>query len=704
MSYQAFTGLIGNASLLLALGLMYDFVSDNDVFKGKSAPYVTGFLVGLLGIVVMMNPWRMSSDVVFDTRSILLSLTGLFFGFIPSLVAAVMTSIYRIYNSGLGVYAGIATIISSSAIGLLWRYTAKKRLSSVSMSELYFFGIVVHIGMLFCMLLLPVEARSVFYSGISVPVMIIYPIASMLLGKLLSRQLERADQKRMIKKEKELLSVTLRSIGDAVVATDTEGKVIMINKVAEELTGWSYDLAKGKNLCDILNLINETTGEKCECPVEKVLTSGKISELANHTVLISRNGKRYIIEDSAAPINDETGNTVGVVLVFRDMTEKNRMSEKMRNTEKLESLGILAGGIAHDFNNLLSGIYGNIELAMAKNSSDDVEKYLTKATGVFERAKELTKQLLTFSKGGTPNLKPGDLLPVIKKSTVFALSGSKSSCEFDLPDDLWKGCFDSSQISDVLHNLVLNASQAMPEGGKIAVSAKNIYIDNVSAHKIKQGRYVKISVKDKGTGINRDDMSKIFDPFFTTKERGTGLGLPTAFSILQKHNGTIDVESVPGSGSVFSIFIPSADSTEKEPCLSVSDSSFNGIGKKVLVMDDEIYVRDVLGSMLEQLGFNIDKACDGSEAVMKIATSNEKNEKYFAVFFDLTVQGGMGGEKAVNKIREFDKETPVFAASGYSDGEIIVSPEKFGFNGSIRKPFNLTDLVKVLKKVSAEQK
>ncbi|HQJ60067.1 MAG TPA: LytS/YhcK type 5TM receptor domain-containing protein [bacterium] len=502
MSYQAFTGLIGNASLLLALGLMYDFVSDNDVFKGKSAPYVTGFLVGLLGIVVMMNPWRMSSDVVFDTRSILLSLTGLFFGFIPSLVAAVMTSIYRIYNSGLGVYAGIATIISSSAIGLLWRYTAKKRLSSVSMSELYFFGIVVHIGMLFCMLLLPVEARSVFYSGISVPVMIIYPIASMLLGKLLSRQLERADQKRMIKKEKELLSVTLRSIGDAVVATDTEGKVIMINKVAEELTGWSYDLAKGKNLCDILNLINETTGEKCECPVEKVLTSGKISELANHTVLISRNGKRYIIEDSAAPINDETGNTVGVVLVFRDMTEKNRMSEKMRNTEKLESLGILAGGIAHDFNNLLSGIYGNIELAMAKNRSDDVQKYLQNAIDVFQRAKDLTGQLITFAKGGSPELRPYNINNLVKKSASFALSGSKFLLDFEIEENLWNCICDKEQIGNVIHNLILNPSQASSDSKvcRISVCARNLNVTEGSHLKLAKGKYVKVSVKDTGSG------------------------------------------------------------------------------------------------------------------------------------------------------------------------------------------------------------
>jgi two-component system, cell cycle sensor histidine kinase and response regulator CckA len=701
MSYQAFTGLIGNASLLLALGLMYDFVSEKALFKGRKGAYFAGFLIGLLGIVVMMNPWRLSSDVVFDTRSILLSLTGLFFGFIPSLVAVVMTSIYRIYVSGLGVYAGLATIFTSSAIGLLWRYAAKNRLSSISMSELYFFGIVVHIDMLFCMLLLPSEARSTFYSEISIPVMIIYPAASMLLGTLLSRQLERAYQKRIIKEEKEFLTVTLKSIGDAVIATDIKGKITLMNGVSEQLTEWKNDLAKGKHLDEVFNIINENSCEKCESPVDRVLKSGKIVELANHTVLISRSGKRYIIEDSAAPIKNEAEETVGVVLVFRDMTEKNRMTEKIRNTEKLESLGILAGGIAHDFNNLLSGIYGNIELAMAKNSSDDVQKYLQNAIDVFQRAKDLTGQLITFAKGGSPELRSYNIKNLVKKSASFALSGSKCLLDFEIEENLWNCICDKEQIGNVIHNLILNASQASSDSKvcRISIFARNLNVTEGSHLKLAKGKYVKVSVKDTGGGISKENVSKIFDPFFTTKENGSGLGLPTCFSIMQKHNGSIEIESTSETGTLFSIYIPaSADSTEKETGLSGSDSSFNGIGKKVLVMDDEIYVRDVLGSMLEQLGFNVDKACDGAEAILKIASVNEKKEKYFAVFFDLTVQGGMGGETAVAKLREFDKETPVFAASGYSDGEIIVSPEKFGFNGSIRKPFNLIDLVKVLKK------
>ena len=217
-----------------------------------------------------------------------------------------------------------------------------------------------------------------------------------------------------------------------------------------------------------------------------------------------------------------------------------------------------------------------------------------------------------------------------------------------------------------------NASQSASDSKmcRISVCARNLNISEGSHLKLAKGRYVKVSVQDTGHGIPRENISKIFDPFFTTKENGSGLGLPTCFSIMQKHNGAIEVENTSESGTLFSIYIPaSADSSEKEKGLSGSDSAFNGIGKRVLVMDDEMYVRDVLGSMLEQLGFEVDKAGDGAEAVMKIASANEKDGGYFAVFFDLTVQGGMGGETAVAKVREFDKDTPVIAASGYSDDE-----------------------------------
>ncbi|HNW81523.1 MAG TPA: LytS/YhcK type 5TM receptor domain-containing protein [bacterium] len=696
MNYQAFAGLVGNASILLALALIYDFVSEKTFSWKRIAPLIIGILIGIVGIVVMTSPWRMSEDVIFDTRSILLSTTGLFFGFIPTAIAVVMTSVYRVYLGGAGVLSGVLTITTSSFIGLVWRWFSRKRFSDISIQELYLFGITVHLNMFLCMSALPDQARSSFFSEIALPVIIIYPVASMLLGKLLLQQKERAGDKKAIEKEKEILSVTLNSIGDAVIATDIEGRITVINKIAEKISGWPANLATGKFLSEVFYVVDEKNGKRLENPVNAVIKSGRTINLPNHTILISRDDRRYIIEDSASPIKDKD-KIIGVVLVFRDVTEKSKLSEKLRNAEKLESLGVMAGGIAHDFNNLLAGIYGNVELALAKSDSKEVNGYLQSALNVFVRAKELTRQLLTFSKGGSPELRAGDLEPVIKDAALFALSGTSSVCDFDLPDDMWNAKFDKNQISDVIHNLVLNAVQAMPMGGAISISGQNIMAEKSPALKLAPGRYVKISVKDSGAGISKEDMSKVFDPFFTTKKGGTGLGLPTCFSILQKHNGTIEVDSDFGNGSIFSIFIPATKGKEiiADEQLSQSHAVF-GDGRKILVMDDEYFIREVLGSMLEQLGFSVDKANDGASAIQKIRKIKDKKDQYFACFLDLTVPGGMGGLEASKIIKDYNSEIRLFASSGYSEDAVMVDPQKFGFSGSIRKPFKIMELKEFL--------
>jgi signal transduction histidine kinase/CheY-like chemotaxis protein len=442
--------------------------------------------------------------------------------------------------------------------------------------------------------------------------------------------------------------------------------------------------------------VDEKSGERLESPLNTVIKNGRTVNLPNHTILISRDGRKYIIEDSAAPIKDKD-KIIGLVLVFRDVTEKSKLSDKLRNAEKLESLGIMAGGIAHDFNNLLAGIYGNVELALTKSDSNEVKEYLQSALNVFVRTKELTRQLLTFSKGGSPDLKAGDLEPVIKDAALFALSGTSSVCDFDLPDDLWNARFDKNQISDVIHNLVLNAVQAMPQGGSILISGQNIMAEKSPALKLTPGRYVKISVKDSGEGIPKEDMLKVFDPFFTTKKGGTGLGLPTCFSILQKHNGTIEVESTLRNGSTFSIFIPATKGKETsvdEP--QPESGTVFGNGRKVLVMDDEYFIREVLGSMLEQFGFSVNKVKDGTEVILKIRQIKDKKDQYFACFLDLTVPGGMGGKEAAVIIKDFNPSIHLFATSGYSEDEIMLNPQKFGFSGSIRKPFKILELKEFL--------
>ena len=274
--------------------------------------------------------------------------------------------------------------------------------------------------------------------------------------------------------QKERLAVTLRSIGDGVITTDTSGNIVIMNKVAEDLTGWKLDEALGKPLATVFNIINENTRKPHENPVAKVLSSGQIVELANHTLLISRDGTERIIADSGAPIKDKDNKTIGVVLVFRDMTEKQQLQDSMQRAQKLESLGVLSGGIAHDFNNLMGGIFGYIDLAIAKSTEEEVIQRLSKAMNAIERARSLTGQLLTFAKGGAPIQKIAHLFPFVEETAKFALSGANVSCNFGVSQDLWACNFDKNQIGQVIDNLIINAQQAMPVGGTIEMSARNI--------------------------------------------------------------------------------------------------------------------------------------------------------------------------------------------------------------------------------------
>lgn len=367
--------------------------------------------------------------------------------------------------------------------------------------------------------------------------------------------------KNKLAEEKERLAVTLRSIGDGVITTDTEGNVVLINKVAEELTGWNSEDAAGQPLAEVFNIINAMTRQSCENPVTKVMNSGEIIGLAHDTALISKDGQEKSIADSAAPIRDKDNKTIGIVLVFRDITEQLLIEQEMTKVEKLESIGVLAGGIAHDFNNILSAILGNIDLSLLdSNLSATTQKLLREAVKASHRARSLTQQLLTFAKGGEPIIEAESLVDVIKDSADFVLRGSNVACRYIFPDDLWLVDIDKGQISQVVQNIILNASGAMPEGGTVEVSCKNISSENsIGISLPSTGNYVKMSIEDSGTGIPSNVMEKIFDPYFSTKRRGSGLGLATTHSIVSKHNGHISVQSTPGLGTTFAVFLPASN-------------------------------------------------------------------------------------------------------------------------------------------------
>jgi PAS domain S-box-containing protein len=497
--------------------------------------------------------------------------------------------------------------------------------------------------------------------------------------------------------ERDRLLVTLRSIGDAVITTDIEGRVTLMNQVAEVLTGWTLDQAVGHSLPEVFEIFNEETGERCEDPVERVLRTGRIVGLANHTKLRARQGLEYVIADSGAPIKDLNQKTIGVVLVFRDITSQSKIDMALVNAQKLESLGLLAGGIAHDFNNLLSGLFCFIDLALMYSNKDDHEKLrksLKSALEVFERAKGLGRQLLTFAKGGAPirHLQPvGSLL---QKTVTFALSGSCVVPVFSLPSDLWECEFDENLISQVFDNITINARQAMSEGGTFDVTAKNVNLESDSRG-IPLGNYILITMRDHGPGIPIKDLPRVFDPFFTTKTKGSGLGLSTSYSIVQRHEGLLSVESSLGEGATFNIWLPARPGMKQQMVSEEASKPQRGSGR-VLIMDDEEYMRIALGHSLELLGYVVKTAATGEEAQECVRHALLNKVPFQFAILDLTIPGGMGGKEAAPVLHALDSELQLIVSSGYSDHPVMSNPRAYGFVASIGKPYKQQDLALLL--------
>lgn len=501
-----------------------------------------------------------------------------------------------------------------------------------------------------------------------------------------------------LRENEQWLATTLNSISDAVIATNEDGTIKFINPVAEELTGWKQQYAMGKELSEVYHIIDETTRKRFENPLAKILSPEKLYELSSTKILISLDRKERIISDSGAPIRDPNGRTRGLVLVFRDITEQRKLEMDLLKAQKLESIGILAGGIAHDFNNILTAIVGNISLAKANTEQeDDIHEILTEAERASLQAKNLTLQLLTFAKGGAPLKKTASIIELIKASADFALRGSNVRCEFAFPDDLWAVEIDVGQISQVIQNIVVNADQSMPEGGIIQIIAENATVNQEQGLPLRPGKYVKISIKDRGVGIPSELLSKIFDPYFTTKKKESGLGLAIAYSIIKKHGGHITVESLINHGTTVYVYLPSSMKAIKER--PTNESHLYTDKGRVLVMDDEDFIRKIASRMLNRFGYEVDTVENGMEAVEQFLAAKRSQKPYDAVILDLTIPGGMGGKETVQKLLEIDPKVKAIVSSGYSNDPIMAGFKKFGFKGVVMKPYKVEELRKALKKV-----
>lgn len=372
--------------------------------------------------------------------------------------------------------------------------------------------------------------------------------------------------------------------------------------------------------------------------------------------------------------------------------ERKRMEDELFKTGKLESLGILAGGIAHDFNNLLTGIIGNISFAKTIVKPDDkIYSMLEKSEEASLKAKDLTNQLITFAKGGTPIKQLVCIGDLIKETASFAVSGSSIKCEFKIPDDLWSVEVDEGQIKQVISNMIINAEQAMPKGGMIKVRAENIVIGSKDTLLLKEGRYIRIFIIDQGVGISKELFGKIFDPYFTTKQNRTGLGLTTAYSIIYKHRGLITVDSEPGAGTTFCIYLPASQKTTADK-KGVEREGAAKVKRKILVMDDEKMILELTYNILQSIGYEVELARDGKEAIELYRKAKETNGSFDVVIIDLTIPGGMGGREAIKELLKIDPHVKAIVSSGYSNDPIMADYETYGFKGVIAKPYSIQEL------------
>ncbi|MFH1075526.1 MAG: ATP-binding protein [Pseudomonadota bacterium] len=497
--------------------------------------------------------------------------------------------------------------------------------------------------------------------------------------------------------EKDFALALLETMQAIVLVLDPEGKIVQYNTYMEKLSGYKLEEVKGKNWF-------ETFLPKCDQPrifklfqkaIDNCQTSG------NQNSIITKDGEKRIIEWHDKTLTDEHGKGLYLICVGQDVTDREKIEQEIYKADRLQSIGILANGVAHDFNNMLTSIMTNISLAAIIGSSDPgYVETLAEAEHACLLAKNLIEQLVTFAKDGEPNIKSTSITELLMESTRFALRGSNVGVDFYLPSDLWPATADLEQIARVIHNIALNAREAMPNGGKIVVRAENVYLNVPNTFALPEGDYVKIEIHDRGRGMSSEAIKMAFDPYFSTKTRGTqkgmGLGLSICHSIVKQHHGHIEVSSQPCEGTTLSIYLPATSSLSK-------DDNRGIIKGKVLVMDDEPQIRKSLYRALTYLGYETKTTENGLQAIQLYKEALATDSPFNAVVLDLTVQNGMGAIEAIKILSEHDPKVCGILTTGHSQEPILSEYRAHRFRAILKKPYSLNGLRQALLSALGDQ-
>jgi PAS domain S-box-containing protein len=532
----------------------------------------------------------------------------------------------------------------------------------------------------------------------------------------LTKRVENALEQKRLVREKEAIHWALEqsqrryrylveNSPDIIYTLDEQGCFSFVNDAFEKLLGVERDQVIGKHYSQVVSerdlqrseyVFNERrTGSRASTGVElhlrRPLAGGKTNGSKPEVPVEIKSQGIYDREPQ-----EQDKHFLGTYGVARDIRDRKALEEHLQQEEKMEAVGRLAGGIAHDFNNFLAAVVGNVALAkIHAEAGEEIFSRLDEMERAALRARSLTQQLITFAQGGVPIRLPGTLPDLVRDASTFVLRGSNVRCKYQFPNDLWWAEFDQGQMIQVIQNLIINADQAMPEGGVISVEAENVTVTASYRLPLRAGRYVRIVIEDSGCGIPQENLNKIFDPFFTTKNNGTGFGLATAYSILKNHDGYLYVESELAKGTRFFLFLPAADRKQKKQSEPAETKLYSGKGK-VLVMDDDEKLREVYARLLNHLGYTPTVVSTGEEALSRYTQAKQTGMPFVAVIMDLTIPGAMGGKEAVQRLLKIDPKAVAIISSGYSNDPVMANFKDYGFKDVIGKPFTAEKLSKVL--------
>jgi len=705
--------VLQNIAFLLAAAAIFDLTTH----KLQRRPHwvwqiLSGLILGLIGIGVMLTPWTIESGIVLDTRSILISVVGLFFGTIAVVVTMAVTIICRIIQGGIGATTGVYVIFASGLIGLIWRYWRKDLLTGISALELYLLGIVVHTAMLLLMLTLPGNTGWKTLTSMVVPVMLAYPLGTTVFGILLRERLERLQNIAAIAESRETLSKILNTVPQGIFWKDANGRYLGCNqifarsaglKMPDEIIGktdlelpWPKDYAENYRAIDL-----------------QVVSSGQ-PRLQYTEILHQADGNQITTVTSKVPLINQHGEIFGILGVFGDITELKKIEaeqiklrEQLYQATKMESIGRLAGGVAHDFNNMLGVILGFTEMSMRLvDPSTTVYKHLQEVCRAAERSSDLTRQLLAFARKQTVNPELLDINKTIEGmlKILTRLIGEHIRLVWEPTANLGAIKIDPSQLDQILANLCANARDAIGKTGMITITTGALHADAAFCRNLPEsypGDFIVLSITDSGCGIDEKTIGQLFEPFFTTKEfgTGTGLGLATVYGIVKQNHGFIKVTSQPGKGTCFKIFLPDhGPANFEEPVTSTVLKPVAG-HETILLVEDEEAILTITSMMLEAAGYRVITASSPSEAIKAAQNSQCKVQ----LLLSDVVMPGMNGKEMAERLKEMQPGLKCLFMSGYTADVIArqdLSEESLNF---LAKPFNSEELTRKVREVLDQQ-